>query len=97
VADIKLRELEAITAALIARLFVEFPEGVVTIPEGQDYYWHVPADELNDMDNKPQKLNVGRLSDDWEFLRPLIEHEEQVFSLMMVHLAPILRFLAERE
>ena len=93
--DIKLSELEAILAALVHQLFVEFPDGVVSISDENDYYWHVPMDELNRMDSQPQKLDVGRLSDDWEFLRPLLKNKGQVFPLMMIHLAPILRHVAE--
>lgn len=93
-AEIQLAELKAVVNALLDRLIAETEAGVVKISEERDYYWEVPAKNLFLVHTQPAQLDIGRLSDDWTFLRPLLLDRQQAFPLMLMHIAPILRYLS---
>ena len=68
--------------------------GVVEIAEDQDYYWD-SAFASASTNRDPPAPDVGRLRDDLEFLLMLSSAEESP-SLMLMHVAPLLRYLAHR-
>ena len=96
VAAIKLTELKSIVDTLFDHAIEKSGDGVLTISSERDYYWCVPTRELFAMDHQPSQLEVGRLSDDWGFLQPLLVDKQQVFSLMFIHIAPLLQYLAAK-
>jgi hypothetical protein len=67
----------------------------VTLREDADYYWEVPSDRLYNVREKQPQLDVGRLSDDLEFLSAILKDKKQAVSLMFIHLAPLLRYVGE--
>jgi hypothetical protein len=66
------------------------------IPAESDYYWEVPSDTLHSVKSSQPQLDIGRLSDDWEFLLKMLETPNGAVALMLIHLAPILRYLGEQ-
>lgn len=60
----------------------------------EDYYWNIADDVLYMGENKEEEITVGSLCDDLEFLMPLLHDKDHAFSLMLIHVAPILRYLA---
>ena len=95
--DVKLTELKFIVDALLDKLIAESETGYVTISDEKDYYWEVLPKSLFMIDQKPEELGIGRLSDDWEFLRPLLTEKHRVLDLTLMHVAPILRYLSGEE
>ena len=66
----------------------------LAINDDTDFYWEVPDGELYKVGTKPETLDVGRLNDDLEFVE-LIPHERsQAAALMLIHVAPLFRYLA---
>ena len=65
----------------------------VVIDDEADYYWDVPYDNLYTVDEAQPQLDIGRLSDDLEFLLTILKDEEQAVSLMFMHLAPLLLYV----
>jgi len=92
--EIRLAELKAVVDAIFDRLIAESKTGVAALSDDSDFYWEVPAKSLYSVGNEPKELEVGRLSDDWEFLLPLLQDKQQAFPLMLMHVAPLMRYLS---
>lgn len=60
----------------------------------EDYYWNISDEALYAVGQNPEDVSIGSLYDDLEFLMPLLKDKEQAFSLMLVHVAPLLRYIA---
>lgn len=60
-----------------------------------DAYWDVPDNVRHNFTSHPSGYSVGQLSEDWDFLRPILEDKDQAVALMLIHVAPILRCLGE--
>jgi hypothetical protein len=74
---------------------IEHDLGIRSVPLTRDDYWTVLGSERFDLTKCPEANGVGKLYDDWEFLRPLLDDKDQAVSLMLSHVAPILRWLGE--
>ena len=75
---------------------IERDLGIRSLPLTQDDYWTVVGNERFDLTKCPDAYGVGKLYDDWAFLRPLPDKDKnEAFSLMLIHVAPILRWLGE--
>lgn len=68
---------------------------ISSVPIEEDYYWNIPTAELFDALKDPANLDMGQLYADWEFLTKL-ETKEDSPSLMLIHLAPLLRYIGEK-
>jgi hypothetical protein len=67
----------------------------LAINEGRDFYWEVPEEKRYAVNEAaPVVDEVGRLADDLEFMRPLSQNKDQAIALMLMHAAPLLRYLA---
>ena len=68
----------------------------VEIDSSEDFYWDVTDDSLNEVSGGKPSCDIGRLSDDWEFLQPILNNPEQGVALTLIHAAPLLRYLAKK-
>jgi hypothetical protein len=68
---------------------------ITTVPIEEDYYWDIPTAEVYNVLKDPHQLDIGQLYDDWGFLTKL-KAREDALSLMMIHLAPLLRYIGEK-
>jgi hypothetical protein len=92
--EVNISELRTI----ISKIFdhIEHDLGVRSVPLTQDDYWTVLSRERFDLTKCPDVCGVGKLYDDWAFLQPLLDKDkDQAVSLMLIHVAPILRWLGE--
>ncbi len=92
--DIELEKLKVITNQLLDHLRDDLKIEKIDLDE--DYYWNVPTSDLYDPRSKPSELDLGQLSDDWEFLLKTLDDKDQAVSLMLTHLAPLLRYIGEK-
>ncbi len=69
--------------------------GVRRVELGSDLYWNIPEEELYNVVDRPEELDVGRLSDDWEFISKLINDEAHPVAYQLTEVAPLLRRLGE--
>ena len=60
----------------------------------EDYYWAIPDDSLYAVDRDAEPPNIGSLCDDLEFIKPLLLDKDHAFPLMLIHVAPILEYMA---
>jgi hypothetical protein len=93
---VNIPELRRIVDGLLAH--VEKVHG----PEFQledNYYWDLDGHVMYDIKNKIESVDeIGSLGGDWEFLLNMKENniKEDGPSLMLVHAAPLLRYIGEK-
>ena len=96
VREIDVQKLKQIVDTILDRMINRLKVSSISINDGRDYYWDVPSDTLFSVrDNQPQ-LDSGRLSDDWDLLQNILTDSENGVSLMLIHVAPLLRFIGEK-
>jgi len=84
--------IDAIFAHIIQDLHIEN----VAVPERDELYWDILLDSSNVADVPEPRIGVGKLSDDWEFLESILDDREQAVSLMLIHVAPLLRYVGTK-
>jgi hypothetical protein len=93
---VNLAELRAATVALLDNLIELHGKETIAIDPDSDFYWEVPLDVLCKVKSDPPQLDIGRVSDDWEFVRPIATDASAATPLVLLHLAPVLRYLSAR-
>lgn len=93
--ELEIRDLKKVTDAIFDHIINDLKIEKFTIEEKKDFYWNVPSDKLFAVTDPQPQLDVGRLSDDWEFLEPILKDKIQAVALMMMHVAPLLRHMGE--
>jgi len=93
---VNLSELKAATMSLLDDLIRLHGSNTIAIDPNADFYWEVPTESLYSVNHDSPKLDVGRVSDDWEFIQPIAKDPGAATPLALIHLAPVLRYLAER-
>jgi hypothetical protein len=83
--------------AIVDRLFQHIIEtrGVRRVELGSDLYWSIPEEELYNVVDRPEELDIGRLSDDWEFVSKLLNGDADPVAYQLTEVAPLLRRLGE--
>lgn len=94
--QIDIASLKEITDRIFEHLLNEQQIKVVEVTPREDHYWGISSDDRHRIEQSPPEMHVGRLSDDWEFLMPLLADRHQAFPLMLIHLAPILQFIGRK-
>lgn len=87
-------ELRAVVNSIF--LHIENDLGAKEVELTEDYYWNIADEVLYMGDNIEGELTVGSLHADLDFLHPLVNDKAQAFPLMLIHVAPLLRFMAMR-
>ncbi|WP_020394825.1 hypothetical protein [Thiolinea disciformis] len=67
-----------------------------TVQLNDDMYWSIDEDELYEINKEPSNFGIGQLYDDLFFLRKIVTEPKNTTSLMFMHLAPILIYLAKK-
>ena len=93
---IKIAELRRIVDALLVHAEKEHgPE----VRLDQDYYWDLSGPKIYDTSKSLGDIKeVGSLGDDWEFLYDMRDQNIETDGpyQMLVHAAPLLRYLADK-
>jgi len=93
--QINLRVLKRAVNAILDHLTEDLTIETVRIEEKEDFYWDCPYPELHDMSKKPLELEVGRLSDDVDFVKFIERGQSGDVSYNLIHLAPLFRYIGE--
>lgn len=91
---IEIEEIRTVLNSILNHISDDLNIKSITLDE--DYYWSVSSDSLFSSDKKPADFELGSLRDDWEFLREILHDKDQSAALMLVHAAPILRYIGEK-
>jgi hypothetical protein len=92
--EINVPKWRSITNAILLHIEKDLRINDVSLDE--DYYWAVAPEEFYEFRIAPTNLNVGSLCDDLEFLFPVERDERMAVSRMLLHVAPLLRYLATK-
>ena len=91
--EIKLSELRTVVNRILDH--IEHNLGRTSVKLDQDSYWDVASGERYDFTKSPENFEHGQLQDDWEFLSSILKDKDQAVALMLIHAAPLLRYLGE--
>lgn len=94
IASIDLEELRGIVNAIFDHLTKDL--GISSVDLTENVYQEVPTSCLYEVGQESVVPDIGSLSDDLEFLLPLLGDRKQAVSLMFTHVAPLLRFIAQK-
>jgi hypothetical protein len=94
-AEIDVRALKDAVNAVLDHLIDDLGYDKIKIENSCDHYWHCPASEIHDTSKTPVGLDVGSLSDDVDFTQLIKRGESGDVSYNLVHVAPLLRYIAE--
>ena len=91
--EIDVSELKAV----IDRIFEHIVKirRVKKVNLGADLYWDVPEEALYNVVDEPKGLDIGRLSDDWQFISTLLMEDASPVAYQLTEVAPLLRRLGE--
>jgi len=92
---IDLRAVKQAVNAVLDHLIEDLRLESVPIKDGEDLYWDCSALEAYDVSKQPAELTVGKLSDDIHFIRSVHRGESADVAYNLVHIAPLLRYIAE--
>lgn len=88
---INLHEVRTALNAVLDHLMNDLKLSTVEIDPEKSLYWHVPVSEVYDMSKAPQGVDVGKLSDDFDFVKLIRQGEAGDVAYNLVHIAPLLR------
>jgi len=94
--EIDMQSLKAAVNAVLDHLMQDLGIHKLPIDESHDLYWNCPASELYDVTKQPIGLDIGSLSDDVRFARLICRGESGDIAYNLVHVAPLLRYIAEK-
>lgn len=89
---VKISDLKTTVDAILSHITDDL--GIDSIELDQDLYWEIPEGQLYVLNQNPGNHTMGSLFDDLEFLQPLLTDRDRALSLMLLHVAPLLRYLA---
>lgn len=95
-AEIDLKVLKSAVDAILDHLIEDLSIEKVGVDENEDFYWDCLREELYDMFKKPVDLGVGRISDDVDFVKLIERGQSGDISYNLIHVAPLLRYIAEK-
>lgn len=95
--ELDLAELRSAIDKIFEHIIAERKVTKLAIPIDKDYYWELSPSKLYQVGASQPQLDVGRLSDDWEFVSKILTDERQALGIMLSHVAPLLRFISESE
>jgi hypothetical protein len=94
--NIDLRLLKTAVNDVLDHVIEDLGTEQVRIEEADDFYWECAAAQRYDRSKKPSELNVGRLSDDVDFVALVRRGQSADVAYNLVHVAPLLQYVAEK-
>ncbi|MGF6494367.1 hypothetical protein ABIE56_002558 [Luteibacter sp. 621] len=96
--QIEVDELKKLIVAALDHVVADLGVTTFQLDGSEDFYWEVAAAEMWDMQNASPKIHVGSLMDDCEFAMrtaAAMAHGIPPDPYSLIHVAPLLRFVAE--
>jgi hypothetical protein len=90
---INVSELRVITEKLFTHLE---NLGINSVEITEDYYWDIPEEQKYNILKEPKELDVGQLTDDWEFLLKVLEPNREPLGYSFVWLGKLLEAIGEK-
>lgn len=93
--EIDLKSLKKATDMILDHVIEDLGVEKIQVEDDGDYYWDVPTANLYAVKEAQPRLDVGRLSDDLDFVSKMLRDNAPV-ALVLIHVAPLLRRLGEK-
>lgn len=93
--EIDVRELKLMADTILDHIINDLGIEKIQLKNDRDFYWDLPDDALYSVNKEQPKLDVGRLSDDYEFLAEIPRDKSNAVAFMLTHLAPLLRYVGQ--
>ena len=93
--EIDLIELKRVVDAIFEHLS-DVGVTKISVSKDEDFYWEVPDGRLHAVRKAQPRLDIGCLTDDWEFLSAILKDKKQAVGYMFVHVAPLLRYISAK-
>jgi hypothetical protein len=95
--EISLKTLKFAVNSVLDHLMEDVGLKTVSIDPDHDFYWHCSAPGIYDASTQPTEkdLTIGRLSDDMHFIGSVQRGQSADASINLVHVAPLLRYIAD--
>lgn len=90
--SINIAELRSIINSILSHVENDLQLNEVELTE--DYYWAMPDDSIYAILEDAKEPSIGSLCDDMEFIKPMLNDKTRAFPLMLIHVAPLLQYLA---
>ena len=94
--ELNVHELRQVINLIFEHITNDLKIEKIHIEQNSNMYWDVLEPDLRKLDKSQPDLGIGDLTDDWQFLKAALADESQAVSLMFLHVAPLLRFVAEK-
>ncbi|MEQ1671476.1 MAG: hypothetical protein ABL893_11505 [Hyphomicrobium sp.] len=94
VAELSISELREVVNSIFDHIEQEALIKKLSIGGAENLYWGISSDDLFRMEKANPEIDVGSLVDDLELLRPLLVDKKRCVALMLIHVAPLLTYLA---
>jgi transcriptional regulator of aromatic amino acid metabolism len=94
-AEIDLKSIRGAVNAILDHLVEDLKINKIEIDSETDLYWNCPSLEMYDMSKKPE-VDVGKLSDDIDFVKLIERGQSGDMSYNFVHIAPLLRYIGQK-
>lgn len=93
---IDIADLRTTVNILLDRISFILGDDKIAIPKESELYWEFEYPELHQVGDGSMApvAAIGSLADDWDFIQHIIAKPETALSLQMVHVVPLLRWLA---
>jgi hypothetical protein len=95
-AAIPVTELRAILNLILDHIVDDLGVTSIPIDPARELYWDIPQKQLSDLSNETPHLGIGSLRDDWYFLTTIGTARSDAVALMLIHAAPLLRYIGEK-
>ena len=83
---------------ILMKIIDDVTANVSRVSLKDDDYWEIDSNDRYDLTKVPGDPVVGKLSDDWDFLLPLLDDDaDEAVPYLLVHVAPLLRAIAESD
>lgn len=63
----------------------------------KDFYWDIESEQKYNPYIKPNKINLGQLSDDWEEIQLIASGEKEAIGYALVWVSALCRYIGETE
>lgn len=93
--NVDLRRLRNAVNGVLDHIVEDLGIEQVAVEQQHDFYW-LPALQRYDCSKSPAELDVGRLSDDADFIELIRRGESADVAYNLVHIAPLLEYIAEK-
>ncbi|RSB20965.1 hypothetical protein [Enterobacter cloacae] len=87
-------ELDLIEKAVVVIFNEMRSRGLSSVELDCDFYWNIPTEQLYNVYEKPNELDIGQITDDYDTLKKHLENDTLIYYNLK-NAAAVMRFLSQ--